>query len=49
LDGSAATFQHSVGPFWLRQIMDITYSSYGCVPATTCARPCPGGILPHEF
>jgi len=29
LDGSSATFQQSVGPFWLRQVMDISYKSDG--------------------
>ena len=29
LDGSGATFQQSVGPFCLRQVMDISYKSDG--------------------
>jgi hypothetical protein len=38
LAGSAATFQHSVGPFCLRQIMDITYKSGGyCGEDDVCA------------
>lgn len=36
LGGSAATFEHSVGPFCLRQIVDITYNSYGSVAANPC-------------